>query len=80
MTVGTSPCKAHIFIIMEIKLEEWQKKWLEKKGTISLRCHRKEGKAYFQAFELVEFMKTAEIGKKVNIASLKDCSTWERIE
>lgn len=61
-------------------LEKWQKEFLKDSEGVSMMNHRKEGKSYFQAYEFVEFMKSAEIGKKVSIISPEGCSTWEKIK
>ena len=70
----------HIFILMEkIELDDWQKDFLAEPRSCSV-SHRRQGKSYFQSYELVEFMKTAEIGKKISIISPEGSGTWERIK
>ena len=66
---------------LAIKLEEWQKKWLEEKFyPISVKNSKKEGKLFMQAYDLLKFMKDADIGKSIAIVSPKGTKIWERIK
>ncbi len=65
---------------MGIKLNKWKKEWLANPRSREVKVSRKmEGKSYAQAFGLVEFMKSAELGKAISIITPEGGSVWKRV-